>query len=94
MLKDLSFLVSSPALLFCDNQAGIHIASNPTFHECTKHIKFDCHFVRDKVGANVVKLMPIHTQRQLANVCTKALPSTLLFSLLSNLAVKDLHSPS
>lgn len=40
--------------MYCDNQAQIHVASNLVFYERTKHIKVDCHIVREKIYDGVL----------------------------------------
>jgi len=49
LLSELGFPSSIPMTLFCDNQVAMHIAANLVFHERIKHIKIDCHFIRQQV---------------------------------------------
>ena len=48
VLKELNVNVIVPVKLHCDSKAAIQIGANPIFHERTKHIEIDCHFVREK----------------------------------------------
>ena len=73
LFKDLGVDRTQPVLPYCDSQAVIHIAANPDYHERTKHIELDCHFVSEKIQDKVVKTFHVSTKHRLADLLTKPL---------------------
>ncbi|XP_015163281.1 uncharacterized mitochondrial protein AtMg00810-like [Solanum tuberosum] len=47
LLAEIGFPQSHPTPLHADNTSVIQIATNPVFHERTKHIEVDCHYIRE-----------------------------------------------
>lgn len=94
LLESLGIHRHDPVPFHCDNKAALHIAANPVFHERTKHIEIDCHFIRDAVLDGIIATQHIDTIEQLADIFTKLLGQQHMRYLFDKMDVRDLHVPS
>jgi hypothetical protein len=55
----------------CDNQSCIKMTENPVFHDRSKHIEIQYHYIRDMVQRGAIKLQYVSTDEQVVDVMTK-----------------------
>ncbi|XP_070020020.1 secreted RxLR effector protein 161-like [Nicotiana sylvestris] len=94
LLKELKFGEISQMRLGCDNQASHLIASNPVFHERTKHIEIDYHFVREKILSADIATKFVKSNDQLADIFSKSLTGPRINYICNKLSTYDLYAPA
>ncbi|KAK1626816.1 hypothetical protein QYE76_001131, partial [Lolium multiflorum] len=63
-----------PLVIYCDNMGAIANAQEPRSHKKLKHIKLHFHSIREYIEDGEVKICKVHTDLNVADPLTKALP--------------------
>ncbi|GJQ93236.1 retrotransposon protein, putative, ty1-copia subclass [Tanacetum coccineum] len=67
--------INEPIKMFCDNSAALHFANEPGVQRGARHYHRRYHYVRESIALGEIKLLKVHTDDNLADPFTKALPN-------------------
>ena len=94
LLSCLGVMQEGPMQVYCDNQSALHLAHNLVFHERSKHIEVDLHFIRDTIVDGTIIASHVSTTSQLADIFTKPLGKQQFDPIVCKLGICDLHAPT
>ena len=90
-LEELGFPVQGTMPMYCDNQAAIFLANNPTFHERAKHIVIDCHAIHHRVLDGFITTPYVGSSHQVAGILANGLSTASYNSTSRKLGLFDLY---
>ncbi|GJT12447.1 retrotransposon protein, putative, ty1-copia subclass [Tanacetum coccineum] len=66
--------INEPIRMFCDNSAALHFANEPGVQRGARHYHRRYHYVRESIALGEIRFLKVHTDDNLADPFTKALP--------------------
>lgn len=70
-----------------DSSSAIQLSKNPKFYERTKHVDIMLHFIKDEIAQEVVNVVKIPFEHNVADILTKPLPSVKFKASLNLIGV-------
>lgn len=70
LLVDMGINHSIATTLCCDSKSAIQIVCTDVFHDRTKHIEIDCHFIRQHDVCGTIRLVSIASSNETAYIST------------------------
>nr|GEZ49628.1 retrotransposon protein, putative, Ty1-copia subclass [Tanacetum cinerariifolium] len=66
--------INEPIRMFCDNSAALYFANEPVVERGARHYHMRYHYVRESIVLGEIKFLKVHTDGNMADLFTKALP--------------------
>ena len=86
---EIGFPQYHPTPLYDDNTSAIQIATNPIFHEKTKHIEVKCHYIWEVVYKGFLTFPHVSSDLQIADSFTKSMARQCHQFLVDKLMLLD-----
>jgi len=93
LFRELFEQVLDTTMIYCENKSGISLVENLVFHDKSKQIEIRYHYLRGIVQRGVVRLYHISTNKQIADIITKALSKGKLLVFKEQLALTNVTPP-
>ena len=71
VIESIGIKISYPIIIKCDNVGAIYLSNNYTTSQRTKHIDIRCHFVREFIEDNILKVLFVPSAENDADILTK-----------------------
>jgi hypothetical protein len=91
ILKDIGEKQEDVVHLYCDNKSAIAMSKNLVYHNRTRHIAIEHHFIREAIEEGEVELKFCKTEEQVADIFTKELLKEKFQQLREALGVQEQH---
>lgn len=93
-MKGCTNMKHCPVVIYVDNKSAIDLAKNPVFHGRSKHIDIRYHFIRECVEMEEIVIKHVSTEKQRADVLTKATSTTKFERMRALLGLRNLQKPA
>ncbi|KAK2985059.1 hypothetical protein RJ640_022937 [Escallonia rubra] len=89
LLNELSFIQDESTHIYVDNKSTIALAKNSVFHDRSKHIDTQYHFIRESIAKKQVQVKYVKSEDQVVDIFTKPLNREVFEKLQSQLGMRE-----